>query len=265
MLRQARSPNIAWIPANSFRWNAQAVLELVFGTAFPYPAIGRWSALAFVAVLLVWGARRLTRLQAIACLLVPLAFYAAVFLVSVARPLMVPRVMMWMNVPLSLAAAHLWLALPRGRARAGWLAALLAVHAAGTLAYYFRPTKEDWRSLSLRLAESARGDCRLVTGEGTQTFHVEHYAPGIAGKSAWHLRKTLGGPPNAELFLAGREVPTTDVDLAGLARLIADGRRTCLVMRDGDASEFAKSLATMPRPPDRVLKARGGLVADLWF
>ena len=121
-------------------------------------------SLLLLAALLPWA--RLSRAQWALLVGAPIIFFLITFAISFEVPVLMPRITIWLSVPLCVLAACV---LPRARWFAVPLAAciLLGLHGvyAGTVT-----VKEDWRGLAAELGPRIGPDDIVVVGPSTSTI-----------------------------------------------------------------------------------------------
>jgi mannosyltransferase len=174
---------------------------------------------------------------------VPAVFLAVVIPLGFWSPFLIPRLLVWMSVPVCLLAG-LVLASVRPRVLAAAFGLLLAVCYGTGLhgVYAWGPSdKEDWRGVAGELAARLQPDDLVAVGPGTVVTGLTYYG-GEAGRArlidGTLVRWIPPGPPvpmapyMPDNLPSPRQASTDDV-----AAAIARGRRVWLVMnvRDWDA------------------------------
>jgi hypothetical protein len=166
----------------------------VSGELTPYPWPGFVLAAAVFGTLVVSLLRHRFPIRAGVILIgVPCVFLALVSVLSIARPILLPRVLVWTVVPLCLIAASQLLV--AGRARYAVLLSLLAAFGAGLFFQITKPAndKEPWREgLHAIGPELERADL-VVLSPLFDPMVLTYYAPGVKNVRLWDasLRPTI--------------------------------------------------------------------------
>jgi 4-amino-4-deoxy-L-arabinose transferase-like glycosyltransferase len=243
MLTQTGADSIAWIPKPDLVGVLNVMNVLVTDpvspqTIFRICTLLSAATLLILAILRPWA--RLSRAQWALLVGAPIIFLLVTFAISFRVPVLMPRITIWLSVPLCVLAARV---LPRARWFAVPLAAciLLGLHGvyAGTVTI-----KEDWRGLMAELGSQFRPDDMFVVGPSTSTI-----APGF-----------YGGPQDVDRWQPSPEPGSTahldalharEVDLHALAEAIRSGRRVWLIFEPADlAAHGAEALRALPPPHD---------------
>lgn len=194
---------------------------------------------------------------------VPALFFGFALLQGLVAPVLLPRVIAWMSVPLAVFVA-LALLSPRPPAllRGAFALALAAATGFGLHAVHQRTAeaKEDWRGLIAELQRRVVPGDILVSGGSGLPLATEVYG----GVPAEPLRWAPPGMP-VKVFPQLRGWPR-EVSGAALAEAVAAGRHVFVVMR---ATDFAvhgpAAVAALPGvPPARVERRGAKLVLLSW-
>ncbi|MCX7380550.1 MAG: glycosyltransferase family 39 protein [Alphaproteobacteria bacterium] len=177
----------------------------------------------------------------------PLLFVTLLALVSLARPVLIPRVALWVSVPICLAAAMVltgrlawWL-----RAAAGML--LAACIAVGLWNNVAAPAqhKPDWRALLAAQPPGIAGPV-LVAGPHAGPLGIAFYADGPIVRKLHHWTPDPTLPATTADRLERTTSGATPVDTAAIGDLIAAGQRVVLYLDDDDEILIGRHLEAQP-------------------
>ncbi len=259
LARQSGSDNIAWMP--KFGIDTPILLSRYlligpmvrtdFGDAAANAQLLAEMGLASVTAisLVVLAGRTLRDGPARVVLLVfPLLFVLLLAAVSLARPILIPRVGLWLSVPIALCAAHILTGTLPWPARAWGGTLYAACLGMGMWNNVLDPAqhKPDWRALLAANPATIADGPVLVAGP--------HAAPlGLAFYSDGKLRRPLRhwiADPALPVTLADRlerDVSgATTIDTGALAALIASGRGVVLYLDDDDEILIGRVLVPTP-------------------
>jgi mannosyltransferase len=185
-LRASRTGGLDWMPPFSIHALVTTVSAVISGPLTPRPWPGTFLAAVLLMTLVVSLWLSPLSLRANVTLIgVPLLFVLLVAVVSLRRPILLPRFLAWMVVPLCVLAASELLA--AGRAR---FVVLLSVVAAFGIGLYFQVTtpgsnKEPWREAVHAFApELARADL-VVVAPLSDPLVLKYYAPQVKNIRLW--------------------------------------------------------------------------------
>jgi hypothetical protein len=267
MLAQAGRTDVTWIePPNLPGLVTLATVLLVD----PFTPQARFRlawllAAGLVLALLALAPRLRPGRRAFAFLiLAPVAFMGAAILVSLKVPFLIPRVAIWISVPLCILLAHLLL-LPGARAGRAMLALALALAwGVGLHGVQARTPdfKEDWRGLSAAVAHRARATDLIVIGQGTIPTGIALYADPLRATRSW---RPQGTPERRNRFLPeGVPVPLS-LPTAALAEEVRAGRPVWLVLNRKDwLAHGEEAVSAVPDRPPEVERRHALLVLLAW-
>jgi uncharacterized membrane protein len=251
---QAKSPNLEWIPPVSLATLLAALRYLFIAPVVRFDVTGSArEALSFVELavagatllMLAVQARRLGRDRLGFALLVlfPVLFVTLLCGISLFRPIFVPRITVWLTVPLAVIAASAFTS-PRSR-KLHPVAVLLMVACIvlGLTDTTFAHARHnpDWRGVIADVRADLPRDAILVVGPHTGPLGITHY-----GDPALAERVRLWQPPpthretNAE-WLERTVSRATAMNTAELRDAIQSGRALALVL-DTDDMESLRDL-----------------------
>jgi uncharacterized membrane protein len=198
---------------------------VVSGIVTPYPWPGFLLAAAlFVTLAVSLWLHPLSSRASVTLIAVPALFIALVFAVSLRRPILLPRVLVWVVVPLCvLVGRQLLLA---GRSRFALLLALVAAFGGGLFFQLTAPNddKEPIRQLMQTMApQLARADL-VVLSPVSNPMLLRYYAPGIKGVRLWDAASN----PTI-MAAAAKRVHVESISEAGIMQAIR-ARRTVVVL-----------------------------------
>jgi mannosyltransferase len=259
ILQQTGSPNIAWIAPLGRDTPLTILVGLAVGPVMSGPrsvTIAAWLScwlLAQAAGLLLGVRTGRANLWLLAG--IPVLFIGVVALVSLKVPMLLPRVTVWLGVPLCLFGATLlararWFALPLG------LAVLLGLYGVydGTIA-----TKEDWPGLLAQLRSDLPRNPVIALGPFTSPFGVS-LELGSRPMLRWEPTPEAR---NAERIAADLALQIRVADTQDLAAAISRGGPVWLILRTKDRTLAPLIEAGLP-PPKELASGRFGLVAYRW-
>jgi mannosyltransferase len=175
-----------WMPKMSIRTLVYSTSIVVSGELTPYPWPGFLLAAAvFGTLVLSLLLHRLPIRASVTLIGVPGLFVALVSLLSIARPILLPRVLVWTVVPLCLIAAS-QLLLP-GRARYAVLLSLLAAFGTGLFFQMTMPgsDKEPWRESMRAMSPQLERADLVVLSPLFDPMVLKYYAPRVKNVRLW--------------------------------------------------------------------------------
>ncbi|MDE2197807.1 MAG: glycosyltransferase family 39 protein [Rhodospirillales bacterium] len=275
MAMQLGSPDIAWMPPFGATTVLMVCRDLIVGPLLRGdlgPSLSAaWLGLELllslggVVLLLLLAPRAMGGSAAFRLLIVfPLLFLALAALISVARPILEPRIVLWMQVPLAVAAA-LILDAPAIRPwlRHGLAGVLAAGIAIGLCNNVFLPSqhKPDWRGFARDHDLTRDSGAMAVAGPHAGVLGFAFYAGGTVRRPVglWMPRPEPVGTSGDLVARAALPFQTLSTD-ALVARIRA-GHGVVLALDDGDR-RFAAGL--IARVPPRAERAYDGLLVLRW-
>jgi len=185
-LAASHGGGLDWMPKMSIRTLVYSTSLVVSGELTPYPWPGFVLAAAVFGTLIVsLLLRRLPTRASVTLIGVPCLFLALVSVLSIARPILLPRILVWTVVPLCLIAAR-QLLVP-GRARYAVLLSFLAAFGTGLFFQMTMPgsDKEPWREgMHAVSPELERADL-VVLSPLFDPMVLTYYAPRIKNVRLW--------------------------------------------------------------------------------
>lgn len=269
ILEQAFRYDLDWIETPDLVGLLNLVNNLFVDPVTPL-TLFRWSSLlacvtaAALLLALLWT--RLNLVTAVLVIGVPAVFLVAVIGLSFWSPFLIPRIIIWLGVPLSLLAgmvllgpAPAWM-----RATVGTLLAACVVMGLHGVHVLGVTKKEDWRGLmSAMLPQLAPGDMVGVGPETGMSGMLRYSANVFAADNrqlfVW-TPKSRGG----ELYVHQGIAPLAYVTDAALAEAARDGRRIWLLMRESDWNRNAASVRALDPPPREIDHSYPMLVVLRW-
>ncbi len=259
LARQSGSDNIAWMP--KFGLDTPIIFSryLLIGpmvrsdfgeTAANGQLLAEMGLGAVTALtLIVMSGRALRDTAARAVLLIfPLLFILLVAGMSLSRPILSPRIILWISVPICLCAARILASdLPRvARIIAGTLyAACLAV---GLWNNVIDPAqhKPDWRALLAAFPVTIEAGPILVAGPHAAPLGITFYSEAPVRRPLRHWIANPALPVTVADRLERDVSGATTIDTDGLAALVASGRGVVLYLDDDDEVLIGRLLAPAP-------------------
>lgn len=252
----AASPNIAWIDDLS-PWLVRGFYEQML--AHPdIPLNARLAICAYVlgAVALAGLVKlRLNRAQFCAVVLPPVLFTILMLAASVSRPILLPRVAQWLELPVCMVLAACILAW-RGLAMRLVLGTVCAACLLVSLWHYDAVYQtEDWRAAARIIATDARCSGPVVT-TGPYGLGIVYYQPETARRPFYDMVTQDGGDRTSEHLLGAMTDHATDLDGDSLRALVARQPHVALLIlpqqreaiEDGAADVLNAASAEMALP-----------------
>jgi uncharacterized membrane protein len=230
---QMHSPNINWIPPVSVINVFAAALDLLGGPAYPIMLL-RTIAAAVVLGAFLWGAAMAIKRRSSAVVLVILtvAGFGLLCLVSVWRPILLARTALWLMVPVSVVAAAAFDRIPAGLTRLVAFLGLAGLLFANAGLGFWLSWQEPWRDIVKSLAANKTPTDVVVVMNATPITAFLYYAPGAAG---WDMRRwsavTRSQTSSAFRALEARLAPTPATSPGEIVALLRQGRAVWLVSR----------------------------------
>ncbi len=201
---------INFVPPAGIHQFVYSASQVVTGPVTPYPWPGLLLAAGmFVALTLSLCLQPLPSRASVILIGVPCLYVALVFVVSIGRPILLPRILAWTAVPLCLIAASQLRA--AGRARYAVLVALVAAFGIGL---FFQVTKtgsdkEPWREISQVLAPELERADLVVLSPSSNPMVLDYYGPQLKNVRLWDesLHPTIMSAAAKKLHVASISGP----------------------------------------------------------
>ena len=233
-----------WMPPAGIRTLLYATAKVVSGQLTPYPWPGFLLAAA-VAVVLVTSLslHRLPIRASVTLIGVPCLFVALVFGVSLARPILLPRILAWTVVPLCvIGGSQLFAA---GRARYAVLISLVAAFGTGLFFQITTPSsnKEPWRESMRAIAPQLERADLVVLSPLFDPMVLTYYAPQVKTVRHWNasLRQTIMNAAEKRLHIA-------DIREAEILQAIAAKQSVWVLSNGFDLSRVNDLRSRVPAP-----------------
>ncbi|TDH61307.1 hypothetical protein E2C06_17540 [Dankookia rubra] len=270
ILAQAGRHDLSWIKPPDLIGLLSLADHLVVDPVTPLRLFRLTSILALAALLLMAAALvpvlRPHRRLALLLVGVPGTFLVATIGVSYVSPFLIPRIIIWMGVPLALLAAMALVSPAPRWIRAGFALAYAACILVGMNGVYVRTLaeKEDWRGLMAELLPRLGPDDVVAIGPDTSLLAPLHYADGAFNDSVRQLFRWYPQPHPADLYTPDHIIPPVGMSTEALAQEARSGRPVWVLLRATDwAAQKDAALATS-RPPAEVDRSHPALVLLRW-
>lgn len=223
------------------------------------------AALSLLAVVLLPLLRPSHRL-ALLLVGVPGLFLVATIGLSYVSPFLIPRIVIWMGVPLALLAAMALVSPAPRWIRAGFALAYAACILVGLNGVYLRTAgeKEDWRGLMAQLLPRLEPDDLVAIGPETSLMAPLRYARGAFDASGRQLFRWNPRPHPADLYMPEQIRPPVVVGTEELAQEAGRGRRIWVLLRATDWAAQKEAALGASRPPAEVDRRHPALVLLRW-
>jgi mannosyltransferase len=197
---------------------------------------------------------------------VPAVFMAVTIGLSLKSPFLIPRITIWIAVPICvLAGLALQPPVPR------WLRAVLVLAFAGCISvglygvYARTPTdKEDWRGVMAEVMPQLAPQDIVAIGPDTSVLPLLHYSGGAfegTGRQIWRWVPETRQP---DIYLPNNILPPLLASTEALAAEAQQGRRIWLLLREGDWLRHAPFAMLARPPPARVDRSHSRIVLITW-
>jgi hypothetical protein len=230
----------------------------------------RLSSMLSLAALLLFAAllplMRLGRGRALLLLGVPGLFLVSTIALSYISPFLIPRIIIWMGVPLALLAA-LALVSPAPRwMRAGFALAYAGCLLVGLNGVYDRALreKEDWRGLMADLLPRLGSEDIVAIGPDTSLLAPLHYADGAFADDRRQLFRWYPQPHPADLYTPDHIAAPVVIGTEALAQEARRGRVVWVLLRATDWAAQKGAALGASTPPAEVDRSHPALVLLRW-
>ena len=256
MAVQSKSANIGWMPAlgydtllilNRYLLVGPLVRSDLGVQGSMAELMGEMVLASGTALALIWlGGRRMTDRRARLLLIeVPVAFVLLLAVISVMRPVLIPRVTLWLSPLICLVAATLIVERPMRPIAAGAFGLCLALGLWNNVAAPAQH-KPDWRALIAAYPPGNDDGPVLVAGPHAGPLGLGLHAAGAIRAPLRHWAPDPDRPVTTAEQLERRVSGATPIDTAALASLIASSRPVVLFLDDDDEILIGKALAAEP-------------------
>lgn len=269
ILEQAFRYDLDWIEAPNLVGLLNLVNNLFVDPVTPVSLFREASLLACVtaaALLLALLWTRLTPVTAVLVVGVPAVFLVAVIGLSFWSPFLIPRIIIWLGVPLSLLAGMVLLGPAPAWMRATVGTLLAACVVMGLHGVHVRGVtqKEDWRGLmATMLPQLAPGDM-VGLGPESGLSGMLRYSGGAFAADKRQLFVWTPKPRGGELYTHLGIAPLAYATSAKLAEEARQGRRIWLLMRQSDWNRNAASVRALNPPPREIDQSHAMIVVLRW-
>ncbi|MFC7477469.1 hypothetical protein ACFQS7_24120 [Dankookia sp. GCM10030260] len=233
-------------------------------TLFRLSSMLSLAALLLMAVLLLL--LRPDRRVAWLLLGVPAMFLVATIGLSYVSPFLIPRIIVWMGVPLALLAA---IALVSSAPR--WIRAVFAVAYAACLlvglnGVYGRTMaeKEDWRGLMAGLVPRLGTEDIVAIGPNTSLLAPLRYAEGAFADNGRQLFRWHPQPHPADLYTPDHILAPVVIGTEALVQEARRGRVVWVLLRATDWAAQKDAALRASTPPAEVDRSHPALVLLRW-
>jgi mannosyltransferase len=226
MAHQLHSPHISWIPPLSMPVAFGAAFELFGGPRYPLEPLRAGAALV-AFVLFLWGTvTALWRRSPVAIMpVITITGFALLCLVSVWRPLLLLRTLIWASVPVAIVIARAIDGIRARLPRLGVFTIVAALTAANAGLYQTLSLREPWRDIVVALAANKKPHDIVVLMPVTPVAPLLYYGPGADKWNICHWDPRMSGPSQLDRLLP----PRPQVQLTDLFRYINQGRTIWLL------------------------------------
>jgi uncharacterized membrane protein len=244
MVAASQFGGLDWIPPLSARSVAVSLSALIAGVATPPSWPGVELATLLIGVLLVSVWTRPPSQRAFLVLgIIPTGFLALAILASLVRPILLPRILCWMVVPLCLLTAGQLL----DRARfANLLRAVTALILAVGLTFqigFADGLKEPWRQALATVGPELRKADLVVISPRFDPLILHYYASGVQNLRVWDE-----GLPPTIMTLVAPKIGVATISREAIQHAIAAGQHVWVLANFTDQAFLASLLSQTPKP-----------------
>jgi hypothetical protein len=209
---------------------------------------------------------RLNRTRGLLLLGVPGLFLGTCIVLSFITPFLIPRMTIWIGVPLSLLAGMALASAAPAWLRGGFALALAGCIAVGLNGTYVRVLheKEDWRGLMAALLPQLGAQDMVVIGPGTSFLPMLHYAEGSFHDNGRELFRWEPKRRPPDLYQPDHVQPPIAASTAALVEQARQGRRIWLLLRETDWREHADYVLSAPQLPVEIDRSHPMVVLVRW-
>ena len=253
MLSEMHANRMSWLHPVTRRDVELALGALITGPANYHQKVS--IGLSFLLFLALAGGVvvvRPERRTVAVLILVPVLELALILVAGLRQPLLVPRILCWMNAPLSVL-----LALPIGGARRtrpalAAVTALVLLGGLGLQLHQGAEAKEPWRLFFARLQPELANADIVVTGPWSEPMPLAYYGQDIKKARHW----TEHFPDTVESSVIPQLLGIRDISRDDLLGAIRDGRRVLLLQRQVEYDQ-QKLLTDVAPPAEHIQQSCG--------
>lgn len=185
---------------------------------------------------------------------------------SFVSPFLIPRIIIWMGVPVVLLAAMALRAPAPGWMRGGFAVVYAACILVGLYGVYVRAPaeKEDWRGLMADLLPRLGPQDLVAIGPETSLLGPLRYAADSFTEGGRPLFRWQPRPRPQDLYTPDRLSPPVGLDTEALAREARQGRPVWVLLRATDWAAQEGAALAASTPPAEVDRSHASVVLLRW-
>lgn len=197
---------------------------------------------------------------------VPGLFLVATIGLSYVTPFLIPRIVVWMGLPLALLAALALVGTAPRWLRGGFALAYAACILVGLNGVYVRTAseKEDWRGLMADLLPRLGAEDIVAIGPDTSLLAPLRYANGAFSDNGRQLFRWYPQPHPADLYTPDHINAPVGMGTETLAQEARQGRTVWVLLRATDWAAQKDAAFAASRPPAEVDRRHPALVLLRW-
>lgn len=270
ILAQAGRHDLSWIQPPDLIGLLSLANHLVVDPVTPLTLFRLSSMLSLAALLLLTAVLvpLLRPNQRLALLLVgvPGLFLVATIGLSYVSPFLIPRIVIWMGVPLALLAAMALVSPAPRWIRGAFALAYAACILVGLNGVYVRAAaeKEDWRGLMAALLPRLQQDDIVAIGPDTSLMAPLRYSAGAFSSDARQLFRWHPQAHPADLYTPEQINPPLVIGTEALVQEARRGRTVWVLLRATDWAAQKNAAFAASRPPAEVDRSHPALVLLRW-
>jgi uncharacterized membrane protein len=233
---------INYVPSAGVHQLVYCLSLVVAGIVTPYPWPAFLLALAvFIALTVSLWLNPLSSRASVTLIGIPCLFLALVLVLSIRRPILLPRILIFMVVPLCVLAGRQ--VLVTGRTRFAVLLSLVAAFGTGL---FFQGTasnsdKEPWRDISRSLAPQLTHADLVVLSPISNPEVLLYYAPQVKNVRLWDA-----GLPSTIMQAAAEKLHMATITEPEMVQAIQSGKNVWVLSHSFDLSRVNEVEARVP-------------------
>jgi 4-amino-4-deoxy-L-arabinose transferase-like glycosyltransferase len=172
---------------------------------------------------------RLNKVQFGLLVLVPVIFCLIVVGVSISRPILLPRIGIWLTIPLSVLLARAATVQPTVWRRHGVVVIASGIFLVALGHYFWSYQKEDWRSAARMAAFQPNCSGPIISNQAV--VGLTYYEPVLASRSLIWLKTTNGTDVDPGFVVVSRVLHPDILDVRELKTYVQDHHHAVVVLR----------------------------------
>jgi uncharacterized membrane protein len=244
VLSLSASGALDWIPRPTPAYFLSVVRTLLLGGAMPYSIWQAKLVLGLLAGILAWSAWRIRtdRLTVAIGVALPLCGLGLILVVSLSRPILLPRTVLWMTIPAYLVIGAAFAEQRQFLPRLVLLCSLMVAHSITFGAFLAHGEREPWRALVAEIAALTQPGDLFVAIDGRTNCVLDYYGGDLIPAAN---RRLLAAGPELRVSLPPADLDcerSPPLDTAGMRTALSDGARLWFLTRGERTVETLKAV-----------------------